>query len=205
MIGVLIVEDDPMARQCFELFISESEDYSLVASIENAKYALKYCKEEKVNLIIMDILTQEQESGLKAAKQIKSDYPDIKIIIVTSLPEYSYLEYARKIGIDSFWYKEVLKEPFFKLMDRTMAGERIFPENIPTFYVGNAKNTDFTKREIEVLREVIRGATNPEIAQKLNLSVRTVKAHIQNMQEKTGYKNRTQLAINARVHGFCEL
>lgn len=202
MTKVLIVEDDPMARQCFEMFIHESDQYELVASIENADYAYMYCESEKVDLILMDILTQQHANGLDSAEYIKKKHPEIKIIIVTSLPEYTFLERAKLIGVDSFWYKEVVKEPFFTLMDKTMKGERVFPDSTPTLQLGNAQSTEFTIRELDVLRELTTGASNVEIAKKLAMSVRTVKAHIQNMQEKTGFKNRTQLAINARSQGL---
>jgi two-component system vancomycin resistance associated response regulator VraR len=87
-------------------------------------------------------------------------------------------------------------------MDRTMAGESIYPDKTPTVSFGNIKSTDLSKREIEVLREVIMGFTNAEIAERLNLSQHTVRDYVQVIMEKTGYRTRTELAVKARETGI---
>ena len=150
----------------------------------------------------MDVITKNGASGLDAAAEIKSAYPDIKIIIVTSMPECSYLSRAREIGIDSFWYKEVSREPILAVMDKTMDGEHIYPDCTPALTLGLASSREFTDRETEVLREMTAGLTNDEIAAKLFMSVNTVKKHIQSMIDKTGFKNRTELAVEAMKTGL---
>ena len=122
--------------------------------------------------------------------------------IVTSMPEYSYLKRAKEAGVDSFWYKEVSSEPIIELMDRTMNGERVFPDTTPKIKFGNAMSTDFTERELEVLRELTSGDTNTEIAKRLYIAPGTVKNYIQYMLEKTGFKSRTELAVKAREAGL---
>ncbi len=200
--NVLIVEDDPMARQLFSMFITQSDKYEIYQAIENADLADIYCEGGKVDIIIMDIRTSLKANGLDAAERIKKRYPKIKIVIVTSMLEQSYLFRAKEIGVDSFWYKEVTSEPFYLLLDRTMAGENVYPTNTPVVKIGLANSDEFTDRELEVLRELTAGKTNSEIANKLFVSERTVKAHIQHMLEKTGFKNRTELAVKAREKGI---
>ena len=102
MYNVMIVEDQAMPRQLFEAFISMSDNYRLVHSIKNADMADIYCERSGIDLILMDVCTELNSNGLDAAERIKQKYPHIKIIIVTSMPEVSYLERARKIGVDSF-------------------------------------------------------------------------------------------------------
>lgn len=201
-INVMIVEDQSMPKQLFEIFISKSEKYNLVASIDDASQAIDYVKQNSIDLILMDVVTKNGASGLEAAKIIKSFYPKIKIIIVTSMPECSYLKRAKEIGVDSFWYKEIDKDPIIAVMDKTIAGEHIYPDNTPELLIGNAKSFDFTEKETEILREITAGLTNDEIAEKLFMSVNTVKKHIQSMIDKTGLKNRTQLAVEAMKTGF---
>lgn len=201
-INVMIVEDQSMPRQLFEIFISESEKYNLVTSIDDASKAIDYVQKHSVELILMDVITKNGASGLDAAAKIKKAYPYIKIIIVTSMPECSFLKRAKEIGVDSFWYKEIDKDPILAVMDKTVAGEHIYPDNTPLLFIGSAKNFDFTEKEIEVLREITAGLTNDEIAEKLYMSVNTVKKHIQSMIDKTGLKNRTQLAVEAMKTGF---
>ena len=202
MYNVLIVEDDPMTRQLLEMFIERSDDYNLAASIDDAEFAPLYCSRSDIHLVLMDIRTAMRANGLDAAEIIKSRYPDIKVIICTSMPEFSYLERAKEIGVDSFWYKQVVEKDFFDLMDRTMAGEHIFPDATPELTLGKAKSSEFTAREMEILRELMSGDSNQEIADRLAISVSTLKTHIQNLQEKTGFRNRTELAIRAREIGL---
>ena len=191
---VLIVEDDPMARQLFSMFVEQSENYELERAIDNSDLADIYCEVGMIDLILMDIRTSNYSNGLDASERIKKKFPRIKIIVVTSMPESAYLKRAKEIGVDSFWYKEILSDEFINLMDRTMSGESIYPEASPVIKIGNATSDTFTSRELEVLRELTTGATNQAIAYKLNITARTVKAHIQHLQEKTGYGNRVELA-----------
>jgi len=200
--NVLIVEDQSMARQLFEMFVHMSRNYNLVKAIMDADMADYYCERNQIDLILMDICTDMDSSGLDASARIKERFPHIKIIVVTSMPEYSYLKRAREIGVDSFWYKEVNEEPILELMDRTMAGERIFPDTTPEIRLGEASSYDMTERELDVLREMTSGETNAEIAEQLNLSPGTIKTHIQNMLQKTGFKTRTELAVRARQTGL---
>lgn len=202
MYNVMVVEDQAMPRQLFEAFISMSDKYKLVHSIKNADMADIYCESSQIDLILMDVCTELNSNGLEAAQRIKQKYPNIKIIVVTSMPEVSYLERARKIGVDSFWYKEVSEEPILELMDRTMAGESVYPDKTPSVGFGNIKSTDLSEREIEVLREVILGYTNAEIAERLSISQYTVRDYIQVLMEKTGYRTRTELAVKARESGI---
>ena len=118
------------------------------------------------------------------------------------MPEDSYLERARKIGVDSFWYKEVSEEPNLSLMDRTMAGERVYPDSTPDVKLGLVNSSDFTEKEIIILRELTSGDTNTEIAERLQMSQYTVRDYIQTIMEKTGFRSRTELAVKARESGI---
>ena len=202
MYHVLIVEDDPMARKLLEIFVSTSEKYHLVPSLDSAAMAELYCMTNQVDLVLMDVCTAMDMSGIEAAAKLKKNYPAIKIIIITSQPEYSYIDQARKIGVESFWYKEPTAEALLKVMDRTMAGESIYPDSAPVIRLGAALSEDFTERELEVLRELVSGKTDAAIADTLCLSVTRVKQHIQHIREKTQFANRTELAVRARESGL---
>ena len=199
---IMIVEDQFVSRELFKLYIDQSPRYEVVYSIDSAMFADTYVLKNRVDLIIMDILMQDGSNGLDAAEKIKKMRPDIKIIAVTSMPEVSWMERAKKIGIESFWYKEVSEETILEIMDRTLAGESIYPDKTPEVTLGLAKSTEFTPREIEVLRLLTTGAGNEEIADKLHISQNTVKTHIKHLLEKTGFTTRTQLAIQSRITGF---
>ena len=202
MINVLIVEDDPMARKLLEIYINDSEEYKLSQSIESAAMAEFYCRRNPIDLILMDVCTAMDANGLDAAAKIKKSCPHIKIIIVTSQPEFSFIERARKAGVESFWYKSASAEEIIEVMNRTMAGDSVYPDTTPSLRLGEALNVDFTEKELLVLREVVDGEADADIAEKLGMSLRTVKAHIQNMRDKTGFRNRTELAVRVRESGL---
>ena len=202
MYKVLIVENEPMARKLLEIYINNSEKFSLAHSIESAEKA-EYCYlKDHVDLVLMNACTAMGVNGLDAAAKIKKRFPKIKIIIVTSKPEYSFIDRAREAGVESFWYKSTSSEEILEIMDRTMSGESVYPDTTPIIKVGDAMSTDFTKKELAVLREVVGGASDADIADKLHLSLRTVKGHIQTMRAKTGFRNRTELAVRVRESGF---
>lgn len=199
---VLLVEDDPLARQLIEMFIEKSERYAFEGAITSALMTEAYLCKHKIDLILMDVCTAMNANGIDAAERVKKNFPSVKIIIITSQPEYSYIARARAVGVDSFWYKTVIQDEFITLLDKTMAGERIFPDNTPTLNIGCASSVEFTERELEVLRLIVAGERDQEIAEKLGISLNTVKTHLRAMKDKTGLRNRTELAVRARDAGF---
>lgn len=199
---VLIVDDQIMSRHFFESFVSSSDRYELAASVETAKFADAYCAGGNVDLVIMDVVMNDGSNGLATAARIKASYPHIKILVVTSMPDLSFLNRAREIGVDSFWYKEVQEAPILDVMDRTMAGEHVFPDRPPVTSLGLAKSTEFTARELEVLRLLAEGLTDKEIGEKLYMSINTVRYHVTNLISKTGTSSRTELAVNAVRSGI---
>ncbi len=207
MIKVLVVEDQRMAREDMEHHILVSGRYELAGSISNAALAEETCRKTGCNLVLMDVCTEEDESGLKAAERIKQSMPQVKVIIVTSMVECSFLERARKAGADSFWYKDASKEELLEVMDRTMDGQSIYPDASPTVMIGTAKSCDFTKAELDVLRLVVEGKSYKQISEMLSVSPETVKWHIGNMLRKTGFDSKTGLAVavtkkNLIINGF---
>lgn len=104
--------------------------------------------------------------------------------------------------MDSFWYKSGTAEDLVAVMDRTMAGEQVYPDSTPPLQLGDVTSDRLSDRELEVLRELVAGEPDAVIAEKLHMSLRTVKAHIQSMRDKTGFRNRTELAVRAREIGL---
>lgn len=196
MTNVLIVEDQRMTREYMEDYITKSGRYALAGSVSNAALAEMCCMNGRVDLILMDVCTAQDESGLRAASRIKKYFPEIKIIIVTSMPEHSFIEKARAAGAESFCYKDAGQKTLLEVMDRTMNGESVYPDAVPPLEIGLARSDEFTARELETLRLVVEGLTYAEIAEKLSVSVATVKFHVNNMLQKTGYTSKTQLAVS---------
>jgi len=199
---ILIVEDDNMAQKLLEIYVEKNPQYHLVAAIDCAAMAEFYCAANEVDAILMDVCTAMGASGLDAAVKIKKHYPHIKIIIITSQPECSFIDRARGAGVDSFWYKTATAEELMDVLRRTIEGESIYPDSTPRLKLGNTFSSELTDRELEVLRELTAGEPDAIIAERLHMSVRTVKAHIQSMRDKTGFRNRTELAVRAIESGL---
>lgn len=154
------------------------------------------------SIVLMDVVTADGANGLDAAEKIKKNDPSIKIVIVTSMPECSYISRAKALGAEGFWYKETGKESLISVMDRVMQGEIVYPEGLQVVNIGVAKSNEFTEKELRVLRLMTGGYSNQEIADKLGVSLNAVKKHISNMLEKTCLRSRTELAVKARETGL---
>ena len=199
---IMIVDDQFVSREMFKLYISQCLDYEVVYCVDTAMFADTYVLNTKLDLVIMDILMQDGSNGLDAAEKIKKLKPELKIIAVTSMPEVSWMDRAKEIGIESFWYKEVSEETILEIIERTLNGESIYPDETPEVKLGQVSSSQLTPREIQVLRLLTTGVGNDEIASKLGISENTVKTHIAHILSKTGFKTRTQLAIQSRITGF---
>lgn len=195
MIRVLIVEDQRMTRERMEDYVNSDSRYYLVGSISNAALAEMRCMQNEIDLILMDVYTEQGESGLVATAKIKKRFPNIKIIIVTSMVECSFLHRAKEAGAESFWYKDFGQQELLDVMERTMKGESIYPEQTPEVQIGFASSYEFTKEELEILRLLVNAMPNAEIAKHLGISVSAVRIHIANMLKKTGYTSKTKLAV----------
>ena len=200
-VRVAVVDDQYLARGFFEGLVRMSERYELAASIPCAELAITFCDQNPVDLVVMDVMMKHGLDGLTCARSIKASHPEVKIILTTSTAEAEWIEKARRARVESFWFKEYSSTSLTEVMDRTMDGESVYPDSLPNPEFGIARKADLTEREQEVLRELTRNYTNEEIAQRLHISVNTVRNHIQHMLEKTGYKNRIDLAVNAKALG----
>ena len=199
---VVVVDDQNISRGFFELFVRAAAGYKLIAGLRTAQEAVHYADIHDFDLLILDVMMQDGIDGLTAAGEIKRRHPEIKIILTTSAAETTWEEKARAAGVDSFWYKEYDNESLIDIMDRTMAGESVYPGDPPAVNFGMATRADLTERELDVLRGLTEILSNEEIAERLCISVNTVKSHIRTIMRKTGFESRLELAMNAKALGL---
>ncbi len=195
MTRVLIIDDQRIAREYMESVVKNGEDYELAGSLSKADFASTVCCRNVVDLVLMDICTYGTKDGIDAAAELRELFPKLKIIVVTSMIEQSFISRAKEAGVDSFWYKDVSPEDLITVMDATMQGRHMWPGETPVVKLGVTTSDDFTETEIKVLRLVCEGLEYSEIAERLNYTKDNVKYHIRNILQKTGYANKTQLAI----------
>ena len=194
---ILIVEDQALARTYLCSCVEKCTDCEVAGALSRADAALSRCGEGDVDLILMDICTESDSDGLTAAESIKKLYPRIKIVMVTSMLEGRFLDRARRIGADSFWYKDSPSGDLVGVIEGTLSGKRFWPDSVPSVRLGNTLSCELSDREMETLRLLCEGKTNAEIAVKLNVAESSVRTYINRMLEKTGYSNRNRLMIAA--------
>lgn len=197
MINTLLVEDDLYIQRHFVERFSEEEDIRIVAAVRDAFEAEGLCGQGGIDLVLMDVLTLHKHSGLAAGKRIREAYPNIKVLIVTSLVDPEVLQQARRGCANSLWYKDHGTDAIMDVIRRTMAGERVFPSFSPSVEMKRCMSEDFTPAQIEILRDFIKGYTYREIAEKFNLSVSGVRYNIAEMVRIGGFKNKEELTTVA--------
>ncbi len=197
MINTLLVEDDLYIQRHFVERFSEEEDIRIVAAVRDAFDEEGLCGQGGIDLVLMDVLTLHKHSGLAAGKRIRETYPNIKVLIVTSLVDPEVLQQARRGCADSLWYKDHGTDAIMDVIRRTMAGERVIPGFSPSVEMKRCMSEDFTPAQIEILRAFIKGYTYREIAEKFNLSVSGVRYNIAEMVRIGGFKNKEELTTVA--------
>ncbi len=195
MIRVLIVEDQKMAQENMEAIIHSEEKYTLAGTISNAADAELFCMREQIDLILMDVCTARDESGIDACALIKKKYPRIKIIIVTSMAEHTFLQKAKEAKADSFWYKDASREELLCVMNQTMAGRHIFPDKTPEVKLGLTTSYDLTQSELDVLRALMQSTNDEDAARLIGCTKANIRWHLGKILEKTGYRTRMELLI----------
>ena len=195
--NILVVEDQALARMYLCACAEKCADCRVAGALNRADAALGRCGDGQIDLLLMDICTENDSDGLTAAEAIKKVFPHIKIVMVTSMLEGRFLERARRIGADSFWYKDSPAGDLVGVIEGTLSGKHFWPDGAPSVRLGNALSCDLSDQELETLRLLCEGQTNAEIAAQMNVAESTVRTYINRMLEKTGYPNRNRLMVAA--------
>ncbi len=195
---VIIVDDEMISRGFMELLIKPSKHYEVMAALPFAKDALLWCqKNAPPDLIIMDVMMEQGIDGLTAAAQLKAEYPQTKLLLVTSMADADWLQKAKAAKIESFWFKTYSTLSLLDVMDKTVAGESVYPEEAPAVMLGCLPASELTKQQRALLRHLTEGLSNREIAERMYLSPNTVKDYLDDLMDKTGIHSRTALVAKA--------
>lgn len=199
MISIVLVEDQAMLRDSLACTIDAQDDMEVVASLSDAADALAVTKRTGAACALLDICTENDSSGIVAARLIKGELPGVKVVVMTGLPEITFVERAREAGVDSFVYKNVGTGELLAIIRSTMEGYSTFPlvrqRIIPD-------GVELSEIEVDILRLVCESKTRKEIAQELYLSEGTIKRYVSEILAKTGYDNILRLAVHAVAHGL---
>ena len=197
MIKIVIVEDQTMLRDSLAQTIDAQPDMEVVASLADAAFALDEVEKTGATCALLDVCTENDSSGIVAARRIKKSHPDVRVVIMTGMPEITFIEQARAAHVDSFVYKNVGTNDLLGIIRSTMEGYSTFPRAQQSIFSDAAALTDV---EVDILRLVCETKTRKEIAQELFLSEGTVKRHISEILAKTGYDNILRLSDDPDVN-----
>ncbi len=195
-----IVDDHASIRDSYKKAIESDGDYEVLGSLSSASLAELWCLKYEPDLMLMDICTEGEVSGLDATKMIKSSCPNVKIIIMTGFDEISYIPRAKQAGADGFVYKSKSFEYLLYVMNAVMKGEKIFPE--PKIIQLPCGEAPLTEREMIVLRLLCKNYSKQEIASELFISEHTVKRHLANMLNKTGFHSIMAMVVHMISNGW---
>jgi DNA-binding NarL/FixJ family response regulator len=210
-IRVLIADDHKLFRQGLIGLMKTREDLvEVIGEAETGEEAVCLAEELQPDVILMDIYMPHMD-GLEAAKIVHARFPKIAVVMLTSSEKDGHLYEAVQVGAAGYLLKSLDANELFDLlsgvtngetaMTRAMAG-RLLKVVANRIADGDRGEQALTERELLVLRLVASGAGNIEIAQKLSISVNTVKSHLKSILDKLQLENRTQAATYAVKHGL---
>jgi len=193
---VLIVDDDNLICESLSIMLSYETDITVCGCAANGEEAIKLCREQQPDVILMDIRMPKID-GISATRHIKEQYPNIRIVMLTTFDDKPNIQQALSVGADGYLLKtEVIDDIAGKL--RTLASgvgivdtEVLKKLSVPV----NPVLEQLTQREQDIIRLVAQGLTNKEIASQYFLSENTVRNNIAVIMEKLFVKNRTQLVL----------
>ena len=195
---IIIVDDELISRGFMEMLVKPMKNYQIEAALPYAKDLILWCDEHQPpDLVIMDVMMEKGVDGLTAAAKLKQKYPQTKIILATSMVDTAFLNKAKDAGIESFWFKTCAEISLTDVMNRTMAGESIYPEDAPSVMLGDLPANELTPQQRNLLRLMIDGLSNREIGEKMYISQSTVKAHLDELMRRTGIHSRISLVAKA--------
>lgn len=208
MIRVLLVDDHEMVRLGVSSYLSIQPDIEVAGEAENGREGYERAMELRPDVILMDLVMEEMD-GIESTKLILKEWPEAKIIIVTSFIDDEKVYPAIKAGAAGYLLKTSTASEIADAIRATQRGERVLEPEVTTkmMELMSRKNEpvlheELTNRENEILLLITQGMSNQEIADELFITLKTVKTHVSNILSKLEVEDRTQAAIYAFKHGL---
>jgi DNA-binding NarL/FixJ family response regulator len=207
MIRILLVDDQHIIRQGLKSMLESNSEMEVIGEAENGKRAIEQIPILKPDIVLMDIRMPVMD-GVAATQAIAQNYPDIKVLVLTTFDDNEYVSQAMRLGAKGYLLKDT--EPSELMLailsvykGHTQLGPGLFekalmPVAAPATFVEPPKAlAQLTPRELDVLRLIASGANNREIAESLFLSENTVKNYVTNILSRLNLRDRTQAALFA--------
>lgn len=207
MASILIAEDQALVRQGLKMMIETDPELKVTGEANNGKEAIELCHKIQFDLAILDVRMPVM-TGLEAMREIKRNWPNMKIMILTTFNDEEYALEALKNGANGYMLKNADAKELIRSIRSCLQGGLAIEDQVAAKVVpalmeyGNKQEIDpsLTERELDIIVRVGQGLSNKEIAETLFLSIGTVKNHITVVLDKLDLRDRTQLAIYAIRH-----
>lgn len=199
---IIIADDDILVREGLCVLLGLEDDFMITATANNGLEAYELCKIHKPDLVLMDIRMPDTD-GVLGTKLIKDEFPEIKVVILTTFKDNEYIKEAIKSGAEGYILKNMPADSICEMLRAVYKGSFVFQREIIgsiSTMLHSEDKKDLIKfglsiREIEVVRLIAEGHSNREIGEKLFISEQTVRNYVTGILEKVELRDRTQLAI----------
>lgn len=208
-IRVMIVDDHSMVRTGLSTFILVNPDLELVGEARDGEKALLICERVKPDVILMDLVMPRMD-GIQATRTLLERWPQIKIIALTSFQDRQLVQEALQAGAIGYLLKDVTMEQLADAIRAAYIGQpTLAPEAAQVLIQAASEQSpalgnNLTPREHEVLALMVEGLNNPQIGERLTISVTTVRTHVSNILSKLGVSNRAEAIVLAIRQGLVD-
>ena len=197
-IRILTVDDHPLLHEGIATVIRSQPDMTLAAEASNGRDSIQRFREQQPDVTLKDLRLPDM-SGIDALIAIRAEFPEARIIILTTFAGDVEIQRALQAGARAYMLKSMPPKELLEVIRQVHAGKKRIPPEIAAHLAEHYADESLTTREVEVLREVAGGNRNRDIADKLFITEETVKVHIKHIMEKLGASDRTQaVAIGVR-------
>jgi len=197
-IRVFSVDDHPLLHEGIATVIRNQPDMLLAGEASSGREAIRRFREHQPDVTLMDLRLPDM-SGIEAMIAILTEFPEARIIILTTFEGDAEIRRALEAGAHNYVLKSMLPKELMEVIRQVHAGKKRIPPEIAAHLAEHYSDDALTGREVEVLQQVASGNRNRDIAEKLFITEETVKAHVKHIMEKLGATDRTQaVAIGVR-------
>lgn len=193
-----------MLREGIAAVLASEQDMVLAAEASNGREAVEQFRTHRPDVTLMDVQMPEV-NGIDAILKIREEFPDARIIVLTTYGGDAQAARAFKAGASGYLLKNMVRKELIDTIRTVHAGKKRIPPEIAVEMAEHHSDDALTDREIDVLREVAAGNANKMVAQRLNVSEETVKAHMKNILSKLGANDRTHAVTIALKRGIIEI
>jgi DNA-binding NarL/FixJ family response regulator len=204
VIRVLAVDDHALLRDGIAALIGNQSDMELVGEASNGREAVELFRQHQPDVTLMDLQMPEM-GGIDALSAIRGEFPEARIIVLTTYAGDVQVFRALKAGAKAFLLKGLLRKELLDTIRAVHAGQKRLPPEIAAEIAEHATDDSLTAREIDVLRLIAAGNANKEIAAQLSLTEETVKGHVKNILAKLDANDRTHAVTIGLKRGIIEI